>query len=162
MRDRNFRLFSLIFVLLLQLQLAACGGGTDNTASPQVVEWPIAKEVSTTAQQQTLPIGLSSTDTPVINPADVSLYELYGYSGWRVGVGTPYVKRTELAPSYNGAPNAARLLSFFSMSDIHITDKESPAQPINPGWSALFGPTSAGLFVSSYSPIILSTTSITN
>jgi hypothetical protein len=158
MSPGNFRLFRFIFVLLLQLQLVACGGGTN--ASPQVADWPIANDVSTTARQQILPVGLSSTDTPVINPRDVSLYAKYGYSGWRVGAGLPYVKRTELAPGYTNAPNATRLLTFFAMSDIHITDKESPAQPIYPGWSALFGPTSAGLFVSSYSPIILSTTQV--
>ena len=58
------------------------------------------------------------------------------------------------------APNAARLLTFFAISDIHITDKESPAQPIYPGWSALFGPSSRRLDAGSYSPIILSTTHV--
>jgi len=125
-------------------------------------------EVFTTAQQQILPIGLSK-DTPQINPADVSLYGQYGYSVWLAGNGTnysqdpgntqPYDKRTELAPGYTDAPNAARLLSFFSMSDIHITDKESPAQAIYFGWSALFGPSSYG-WSSAYSPVILSTTQV--
>ncbi|MBK1716376.1 TIGR03768 family metallophosphoesterase [Thiocystis violacea] len=127
--------------------------------SPPLVEWPIANEVFTTAEQQVLPVGLSSVDTPPINPADVPLYEPYGYSLWRVGVGLPHVKRTELAPEYGDAPNVARLLSFFSISDIHIADKESPAQPIYIGWSAVFGPSSAGLS-SAYSPVILSTTQV--
>jgi metallophosphoesterase (TIGR03768 family) len=150
----------LIFALILALQLTGC---------PRPVEWPIAKEVFTTAEQQILPIGLPP-DTPPINPADVPLYEQFGYSAWHAGPGTnyspdpdspqPYDKRTELAPAYTDAPNAARLLSFFSMSDIHLTDKESPAQVLNNGWSAVFGPSSAGLFVSSYSPIILSTTQV--
>ena len=55
---------------------------------------------------------------------------------------------------------AARLLTFFAISDIHITDKESPAQPIYPGWSAKFGPSSKRLDAGSYSPIILSTTHV--
>ncbi len=131
--------------------------------------WPIAKEVFTTAEQQILPVGLPA-DTPQINPADVPLYEVFGYSAWHVGAGTdyslnpdipePYDKRTGLAPGYTNAANAARLLSFFAMTDIHLTDKESPAQPIYPGWTAPYGRTSAGLFVSSYSPIILSTTHV--
>jgi metallophosphoesterase (TIGR03768 family) len=158
MRYKHVKFYGLLFVLLLQLQLAACESGT--TASPQVREWPIVKEVSTTAQEQILPVGLSPADTPVINPRDVSLYEEYGYSGWRVGVGLSHLKRTELAPDYAGAPNVARLLNFFSMSDIHITDKESPAQAIYWGWSAKFGPTSAGLYASAYSPVILSTTQV--
>ena len=108
---------------------------------PWTFSWPIANEVFTTAEQQILPVGLS-TDTPQINPADVPLYEQYGYSAWYAGAGLTHVKRTELAPGYTNAPNAARLLSFFSMSDIHIADKESPAQPIYIGWSAAFGPSS--------------------
>ena len=52
-------------------------------------EWPIAKNVFTTAQQQILPVGLSA-DTPKVNPADVPLYEKYGYSAWRAGPGTNY------------------------------------------------------------------------
>jgi len=157
MRHAKTRRFRFVFALILPLHLAACSGG--NTTGTQAAEWPIATEVFTTAQQQILPIGLSEY-TPQINPKDVPLYASFGYSAWHAGTGLPHVKRTELAPGYTGAPNAARLLSFFAMSDIHITDKESPAQAINPGWSAVFGPGSAGLFVSSYSPIILSTTHV--
>ena len=138
-------------------------------ATQAAAEWPIAKDVFTTAQQQILPVGLSA-DTPKVNPAEVPLYEKYGYSAWQAGPGTnysrdpghpqPYDKRTELAPGYASAPHAARLLTFFAISDIHITDKESPAQPIYPGWSALFGPSSRRLDAGSYSPIILSTTHV--
>jgi len=93
---------------------------------------------------------------PQINPRDVPLYEGYRYSDWRVGVGLPYVKRTELAPVYAGAPNAARLLSFFAITDIHITDKESPAQVNWLGWNAPFGAPMS----SAWSPVILSTTQV--
>ena len=122
----------------------------------------------TTAQQQVLPVKLSA-DTPPIRPSDVPLYEYYGYSAWQTGSGTNYSqdpdspqaydKRTELAPAYKGASNEARLLSFFSVSDVHITDKESPAQAIYIGWSAEFGPSSYGKS-SCYSPVILSTTHV--
>ena len=37
-------------------------------AAPEAAEWPIAKDVFTTAQQQILPVGLSA-DTPKVNPA---------------------------------------------------------------------------------------------
>lgn len=134
-----------------------------------IVEWPIANEVFTTTERQIFPVALSSLDTPPVNPAEVPLYESFGYSLWRTGLGTnysqdpnqllPYDKRTDLAPDYTGAPNAAHLLSFFSISDVHIADKESPAQPIYIGWNAEFGPSSKGLS-SAYSPVILSTTQV--
>ena len=128
------------------------GYGCAGNGAAAPVQWPIASEVFTTAQQQILPVGLSAS-TPQINPRDVSLYEQYGYSAWQAGEGLAHVKRAELAPGYAGAPNAARLLTFFSISDIHLIDKESPAQPIYVGWSAGFGSGRAG----AYSPTMLST-----
>ncbi len=167
MRYATFRLVGVNCVLVLAVQLAGCGSG--NTAAQKPVQWPIAKQVPTTAQQQVLPVALAA-DAPKINPADVTLYEKCGYSVWQAGAGTNYSqypahpqhhqKRAELAPLYKGAPNAAQLLAFFAISDIHITDKESPAQVIYPGWSALFGPSSAGLMQQAYSPVILSTTHV--
>jgi metallophosphoesterase (TIGR03768 family) len=153
----------LILALILQLFSAACGGrkafAGGNDPDLQVAGWPIANEVYTTAQQQVLPVAVPAS-TPVVNPAQVALYGQYGYSAWLPGPPLAYVKRTELAPGYRNAPNAARLLSFFSISDIHITDKESPAQPIFAGWSSSFGPSSANLYIGSYSPVILSTTHV--
>ena len=61
---------------------------------------------------------------------------------------------------FTGATNTARLLSYFSMSDIHITDKESPSESFYVGWSAPFG--AGGLYMNAYSPIILSTTHVLN
>jgi len=59
---------------------------------------------------------------------------------------------------YTGATNAARLLSFFSLSDIHLTDKESPAQiPEFGGTRAL---AQAGFSRPAYSPIMRSTTHV--
>jgi metallophosphoesterase (TIGR03768 family) len=153
MCNRHFRLFSLLFVLILQSQLTGCGDPVD----PPPVEWPIAKDVYTTAERQVLPVALPA-GAPELLPCDVPLYAQYGYSAWQPGVGLAYDKRTDLAPAYAGAPSVARLLLFFSISDIHIADKESPAQPIDVGWSAPFGaPTTSG---SAYSPVILSTTQV--
>jgi metallophosphoesterase (TIGR03768 family) len=145
------RLLGWVGVLVLALHLAGCV----DPPEPPPAGWPIAKDVFTTAQEQILPIALPS-DTPHINPADVPLYAEFGYSAWQTGPGLSYVKRTDLAPGYTNAANAARLLSFFAMTDIHITDKESPAQPIEVGWSASYGDATS----SSYSPIILSTTQV--
>ncbi|MBK9674519.1 MAG: hypothetical protein IPO82_04515 [Betaproteobacteria bacterium] len=82
-------------------------------------------------------------------------YSRYGYNAWKTESGLKHLKRQTLAPGYSGAPNVARLLHFFSISDIHITDKESPAQPLYFGWSAPWGAPSNG--GSTYSPVIVST-----
>jgi metallophosphoesterase (TIGR03768 family) len=144
-------LFSLISLSFLP----GCGGGGGGVGvggDPQTPSWPISSQVFTTAERQVLPVAIAS-GTPQINPAQVALYAQYGYSAWQTGPGLAHVKRTDLAPGYGGASNAARLLSFFTITDIHISDKESPAQVnyegIKAGWGS--GRSSA------YSPVILST-----
>jgi metallophosphoesterase (TIGR03768 family) len=145
---RNFLKYAAIGIPAVQLE--ACGGGGDG--APEVVEWPIARDVYTTAERQTCPVGLAPT-TPPINAADLP-YSQYGYSAWTAQPGLRHEKLAALAPGYAGAPGVARLLTFFSISDIHITDKESPAQPLYFGWTATFGaPSNDG---SAYSPVILS------
>jgi metallophosphoesterase (TIGR03768 family) len=134
------------------VQLVACGGGGGGDGSPEAVEWPIAKDVYTTAEQQICPIPLSGS-TPPLNANDLP-YSKYGYNGWHRQPGLKHVKLRNLAPGYAGAPNVARLLTYFTISDIHITDKESPAQPLYFGWSAPWGaPSNDG---SAYSPVVLS------
>ena len=153
--------FALVFLMgMLVFSLSGCSG-SDST-SPTVKEWPISGEVFTTSEQQIRPIAVSA-DEPSINPREVSLYAQFGYSAWQAGPGTnysldpgktqPYDKRTDLAPGYTNALNAARLLTFFTISDVHIADKESPAQPNYVGWSSGFGSGQS----SAYSPVILST-----
>ena len=131
-----------------------CGGG-GNTMGTQVVKWPISKNVFTTVQQQILPIPVAA-DAPVLNPRDIDLYSEFGYTAWQVGQqGFPNtVWNTIMAPGYVNAPNAAQLLSFFTITDIHIADKESPAQPLYIGWIAENG---TGYNTSAYSPILLAT-----
>ena len=136
------------------LELTGCGGPVD-PPTPKVVSWPIAKQVYTTAQQQVCPVALSST-VRQLHPGDVALYAQYKYSAWTLGGPLQHIVRKDLAPTYTGAPSAARLLYYFSISDIHIADKESPAQPIYMGWSAPYGPASSGQS-SAYSPILMST-----
>ena len=100
----------------------------------------------TTRQQTVRPLAVPA-DTRQITLKDVPLYKLYGYSAWQLGPGVDEGRKFNLMPAgYTGATNAARLLSFFSMSDVHIDDKESPAQLPWFGWSAPFG--AGGLFAS--------------
>lgn len=151
-RHRNFRLSGLAFILMLQVLLAACGGNDSNNR--QVAEWPIAANVYTTAEQQILPRFLPAGWT-MIEPREVYLYEKFLYSKWDTGPGLTHDRRTDFAPG-NTASNSARLLTFFTFSDIHITDKESPAQANYVGWSSSYGSNQS----SAYSPVILSTTQV--
>ncbi|UWZ82623.1 TIGR03768 family metallophosphoesterase [Occallatibacter riparius] len=131
--------------------LTGCGG----EQSPAPTAWPIARPVLTTAQQQVLPVAVPATAGPII-PDDVPAYAEQGYSAWNMGGPLAHVPRHDLAPAYKGAPNQARLLYYYAMSDIHIADKESPAQPIFVGVNAGYG---SGM-LTAYSPILLSTTQV--
>lgn len=137
------------------LELTGCGGSpapTPPVPVPQIVRWPIARQVFTTAQRQVCPVAVPATAVE-INPGDVVDYATYGYSAWNFGGPLSHILRRDLAPAYTGAPNVARLLFYYSMSDIHIADKESPAQANYIGLSAGYGSQES----SAYSPIILST-----
>ncbi len=137
------------------LELSGCGSNTTpppQPAPPQIVSWPISRQVYTTAQRQVCPVAVPPTALQ-INPGDVVDYARYGYSAWNIGGPLQHVVRRDLAPGYTGAPNVAQLLFYYSMSDIHIADKESPAQANYIGLSAGYGSRES----SAYSPIILST-----
>ncbi|MBI5382872.1 MAG: TIGR03768 family metallophosphoesterase [Opitutae bacterium] len=110
----------------------------------------------TTRQQTIRPIAIPP-GTPPVAPRDVANYGIY--ATWQLGPGEDAGRRFDLMPaSYKGSSHAARLLTFFSMSDVHITDKESPAQVPFFGWNAPFG--SSGLLSQAYSPVMLSTTQV--
>ena len=90
------------------LQLTGCGSSTTPPQpAPQIVTWPIAKQVYTTAQQQVLPVPIAPA-TRQLSPGDVALYAQYGYSAWNIGGPLSHTVRKDLAPAYTGAPNAAR------------------------------------------------------
>ena len=94
-------------------------------------------------------------DAPKLRPAEVAKYAESGYGIWRTGDALPVERRLDLLPKGAGAAQtgkAARLLRFFTISDIHITDKEGPAQAI------YFGPLHG--ISSAYSPVMLSTTQV--
>ena len=95
----------------------------------------------------------------------VSQYRQYGYGVWTHGQGLPSAPRNDLMPrGYNGASVAkkTKLLHFFTIADIHITDKESPSQLIY--LQQLFYPSlgkAPWSFVTSiYSPVMLGTTHV--
>ncbi|MDP3562964.1 MAG: TIGR03768 family metallophosphoesterase, partial [Methanoregula sp.] len=116
--------------------------------------YPIDFKVYTTLERTIVPVSIPST-SPVLYPYQVSNYSEYGYGAWQFGEGLRYEKRLDLMPDgYTTTPvtNTAQLLRFFSMSDIHITDKETPAQGIYAGYK--------GGNPSGYSAVMLSTTQV--
>jgi metallophosphoesterase (TIGR03768 family) len=153
---RDFVKYSAGTVACLYLGTLTGCGSSNNTANRQVVKWPISKDVFTTTQQQVLPVPVSAS-APQLNPRDIDLYTEFGYDAWRAGPGLPITKWNSIAPDYSGAANAAHLLSFFTITDVHITDKESPAQPLYIGWIAQNG---TSYNSSAYSPVLLATTQV--
>jgi len=125
---------------------------------------PISESAAplTTRQQTIIPLDIPP-GTPVINPSNVPLYAVYGYSAWRWGPGTNQGVRLDLMPAgYTGPTHAARLLSYFSISDAHITDKESPAAACEFGWTATNGQANLPIYIPCYAPVLFSTTQVLN
>lgn len=118
--------------------------------------YPIASKVLTTLERTVIPVAVPAA-SPKPLPNEVSQYSRYGYGAWQTGSGLASQKRLDLMPSvYNSASakNEATLLRFFTMTDIHITDMQSPAQTIYFGLKGQPGMSSA------YSPVILYTTHV--
>ncbi len=143
--------------------LAAGGAGS----------YPISKNVQTTLDR-TVIASSSPVEGPnaLIYPCQIALYTRYGYGEWLqddgipTGPGSPYctidIDTGIATPSPAPDPSAITLLSFFTLSDAHVCDKESPAQSIYNSYlfpyPEISGKPAGG--VSSYSGIILCTTHV--
>jgi hypothetical protein len=122
--------------------------------------YPIATDVKTTRRQTVRPVAIPGAIELTITQVDQ--YEPQGYSWWNVGAA---VDAGPLLP--DGSPVGAyspaeTLLTFFSMSDIHVVDKESPVQALYmaflPGRIPPLG--FGNTNTSAYSPVLLSTTHV--
>ncbi|OPY31929.1 MAG: Calcineurin-like phosphoesterase [Methanomassiliicoccales archaeon PtaU1.Bin124] len=95
--------------------------------------------------------------TPIpstIHPFDVSKFSEYGYGQYKYGAGLGYDLRLDLMSADYSSANITKvssLLRFFAMTDVHITDEESPAQGV------YFGIRENGI-ISGYSPAMLYST----
>ena len=133
--------------------MSACSGSGPGTPS-LLGGYPIAPDVQTTIQRTVVP-GSIRPDVPKVLPFEVARYAANGYGTWTYGPGVASVKRLDLMPTnYQGArpANAASLLGFATISDIHVTDEETPAQAIAMGFR---GGTSSG-----YSAVMPYTTQV--
>ena len=110
-----------------------------------------------TRQRTITPVALATNTTPIM-ASNLPMYAVYGYSSWQWGPGNnPGQQLTNMPDGYPGATNAARLLTFFCISDIHITDKESPSQSIITSYQSETGDQGNS---STYSPVMLRTTQV--
>jgi metallophosphoesterase (TIGR03768 family) len=128
--------------------------------------YPIATDAYTTLDKT---VGALPHGTNSLLPYQVSEYATNHYGEWNPNLaGFPFVKPemtvdtnwpTSTDPSLTVPsvpdPSAKTLLTFFTMSDVHICDKESPAQAIFYGYE--LGPLANS---SAYSPVILDTTHV--
>jgi len=125
----------------------------DEVGTPPEI-YPIASQAFSTLDRT---IAVDTIALPSLFTYEVSKYQQFGYGLWSYAAGHPYAQRLDLMPSgYNASlmTNSAKLLRFFAMTDIHITDKESPAGGAYFGWKI------ARPSISAYSPVMLYSTHV--
>jgi len=129
-RSYESKKFCLVFLIsVLIFSLSGCSKILTKQQS-QPAGYPIAADVQTTAQRTIVP---GPTPATAINLWEISRYSHYGYGNWTYGPGLPHDKRLDIMPATytcSAVTRKAKLLNFFTISDIHITDKESPNQLI--------------------------------
>ena len=92
--------------------------------------YPVAPDVRTTRERTIVPDPIPP-DAATIFPHELARYEENGYGKWHYGPGLDAERRLDLMPPAYAATapgGGARLARFFVITDIHVTDKESPAQ----------------------------------
>jgi metallophosphoesterase (TIGR03768 family) len=126
----EFKKFYLVF-LMGMLIFSSSGCSKSVVKNQGLIEgYPIASDVFTTRQRTVVP---GTKPSVTIDLDEVSKYRRYGYGNWTFGDPLNSVTRTDIMPAlYDGSAvtKKAKLLNFFTMTDIHITDKESPNQLI--------------------------------
>jgi metallophosphoesterase (TIGR03768 family) len=148
-----------------------------NSGTQQVAGYPIDTNVMTTAQRMlAFPLTKSSVPpnlmpTPPLSPNGkpglatsdlykVSEYDELGYGAWTFGAPLPIVPRSDIMPTgYNAkeVTKKTKFLNFFTISDIHITDKEAPNQLI---CLQQLDQKNSGANTSIYSPVMMYTTHV--
>ncbi len=153
-RRRDFLKYSIGTLSAVSMgPMAFADGGT-----PAAQRYPIDSHVVTTRERMisfpaTLP-GLAESQL-----CQVGQYAKHGYGAWTFGSGLPAIARADLMPAGYAQRMPAKkrkLLNFFAISDIHITDKEAPNQLIlmQQAEPAAYNNTSI------YSPVMMYTTQV--
>ncbi len=106
-------------------------GCSGNGGGSQILQYPIASDVFTTRQRVIVADTIPGANT--VYPWEIPKFKDNGYGAWHYERGIDSGKQTDIMPagySATAVTNTAQLLNFFTITDIHITDKESPAQLI--------------------------------
>ena len=114
---------------VMMVSSAGCSAGRPALqAAPET--YPIASDVYTTLQRTIVPGAKPPT---AIRLDEISRYRQYGYGDWTFGPPLKAEVRLDLMPALpdgSAAARGERVLSFFTLTDVHVTDKESPNQLI--------------------------------
>ena len=116
--------------------------------------YPISTDVQTTRERTVRAVDI--TGTAEISITAVSRYDELGYSHWEFGAGLDYGALLPDGSAVGAYNSVETLLTYFSISDTHITDKESPAQGLFFGVPGAFGKAN----LPAYSPVMLYTTQV--
>jgi hypothetical protein len=149
---QNYRIARTAAMSLISLFLFLAAAPFEGR--PAGPTYPISAEVKTTRDRTVRPVSIPGAQE--ISMTEVSLYGALGYSSWEFGAPVDY---GALLPdgSAVGAYNPVEtLLTYFSISDTHITDEESPAQGLFFGVPGAFGTGNTP----AYSPVMLYTTQV--
>jgi metallophosphoesterase (TIGR03768 family) len=152
------RFCAVLWVSIMILSLIGCSGSSNTHGqSDPILSYPIDTDVQTTVQRTIVLSTTFSGTIPPQNLCNIPQYDQYGYGVWSYGPPLNPELRTDIAPGYTaGATKAKKLLNFFTMTDVHITDKEAPNQLIylQQSFPPFYGNTSA------YSGVMLYTTQV--
>ena len=127
---REFMYYSAGFFGTLALSPDAFGELRDNKTPVKMLQYPINSKVTTTLQEMiSFPRTISGLTKTEI--CQIEQFDKFGYGKWTLGSSLPLMPRTDImAKGYSNSSltRIIKFVNFFTFSDIHITDKESPNQ----------------------------------
>jgi len=146
---RNIQIHRLVAIALIVMLVLVCSS---------VAIWQMGNKNTTAYTTLDRTIVPSAPIPSAIYPYDVSKFSEYGYGLYQYGAGLGYDERLDIMSADYSTANVNKvssLLRFFAMTDVHITDEESPAQAV------YFGIKENGI-ISAYSPAMPYSTQMLN
>ena len=136
---RDFLKCCIVSAAALGLEISPAGTLRKAFAAgvPSVPTYPISNEVVTTLAKTIAPIAVPH-GAPVLMPCELARYAPNQYGKFQDGGESDFLlpdmqNPPNIVPSVRD-PNAVTLLTFFTISDVHIADKESPARAMYFGY----------------------------